>query len=216
MRRHYDAVMFDLDGTLADTLSAIAHAGNHALACFGREPIDRVAYRYLAGQGLAWLITEAFGTDDDATVRQGMKDFRDYYDRHANAQTQPYDGIMPLLGALRAADIRMAVLSNKPHDATQTCVAAVLGGEWFERVVGHRPGFDLKPDPASALEIAAEMGIAPDRWLYVGDTRVDMLTARAAGMCAVGVLWGFRDEPELRDSGADHILEHPAQLLDLL
>lgn len=216
MPNRFDAVMFDLDGTLADTLADIAAAGNYALGALGRPAIALPRYRYLAGQGLRWLITEALGPGGAADIDRGVELFRAYYAEHSLDQTGPFAGVPDLLDALAARGVRMAVLSNKPDPATQVVVAKLFPNRGFDAVRGHVEGTPLKPDPSSALSIASSLGIPPPRWLYVGDTRVDMETARAAGFFAVGVLWGFRDEPELREAGADAIIAEPAALLELL
>lgn len=212
----YRAVMFDLDGTLADTLADIAAAANHALTQLERPTHDVATYRYLAGQGLESLMVDALGPDHRHLVERGMEIFRSYYAEHDMDHTGPYDGIPDLLDELEMLDMRLAVLSNKPDPATQRLMRTAFPRWDFDAVLGHREGSPLKPDPASAVEITQRLGIAPEAWLYVGDTRVDMETATRAGMFAVGVLWGFRDEPELRESGAKAIIRYPAELMGLL
>ena len=215
MADDFEAILFDLDGTLADTLAPIAAAGNHMLTTLGRQARPVPDYRYLAGQGVAWLVEHALQTSDSALVARGVELFRSHYAEHGDAMTEPYDGIDDMLQRLLEMGFALAVLSNKMHDATERCVAHLFPDVPFDRVLGHRDGHPLKPDPAGALEIAADLGIAPARWLYVGDTRVDMLTARAAGMSALGVTWGFRDLAELRDAGAWAVIDHPSKLPDL-
>jgi len=210
------AVIFDLDGTLADTLVDIAGAANHALAELGvpTHPVPR--FRYLAGQGLEWLMTEALGPARRDLVPRGMELFRAYYALHSEDHTAPYAGVPELLDELTRRRVPLAVLSNKPHPATQAVVAKLFARWRFDAVIGHREGHPLKPDPASAIEIANSLNIPPAEWLYIGDTRVDMLTATGAGMFPVGVLWGFREEPELRESGAKAIIRHPSEIPGLL
>ena len=209
----HDAVMFDLDGTLADTLADIAACGNFALAQLGEAPLPTHRYRKLAGQGARFLVREALHTtDDDPRVDEGLAAFRAYQLEHGSDLTRPYDGVTAALDALAAAGAKLAVLSNKPHAATVPMVERVFARWRFAVVRGHVDGTPLKPDPTTALQLAAEMGVAPGRVLYVGDTDVDMQTAKAAGFTAVGVLWGFRDEAELRSNGADHVITHPREL----
>jgi len=208
--------MFDLDGTLADTLADIAAAGNHVLAQFGREALPVQRYRYLAGQGVDSLIAEALNTQEHDDIARGVAMFRAHYEQHRHALTQPYGGIPQLLDALTEAKLALSVLSNKPDPFTRQVVHDKFGQWSFAAVAGQKPDVPLKPDPAAALAIASELNIAPRQWMYVGDTRVDMLTARAAGFLAVGVTWGFRDEAELRDHGADAIIHHPMELLALM
>ncbi len=210
----FRAVMFDLDGTLADTLADIAACGNHVLAAFGRPPLPRERYRYLAGQGARWLVREALGADEnDPRVEEGLRLFRAYQLAHGMDLTRPYPAIPELLDELTWRGARIAVLSNKPHAATVAMIERVFARWRFDAVLGQRDDRPLKPDPTQALEIAAALGVPPAGWLYLGDTRVDMLTARAAGMTAVGVLWGFREEEELRAAGAQALIAHPLDLL---
>jgi phosphoglycolate phosphatase len=138
------------------------------------------------------------------------------YGRRWNVKTRPYDGMQELLRALSNLGVKLAVLSNKPHDATVEVVKALLPDAGFDIVRGALPRVPRKPDPAAALAIAAELGARPAECLYVGDTAVDMKTAAAAGMKAVGVLWGFRDRTELVESGADFIVGRPAEILELV
>jgi len=212
----YDAVMFDLDGTLADTLADIAAAGNHALTTLGLAPIPVERYRYLAGQGIGWLVTHALGPAHADLVPQALELTRSYQLAHGLDQTTLYPGIPELLDELTRRKLKAAVLSNKPHPATEIAVAKVLGNWRFDAVAGQREGFPLKPDPQQALVIAAKLGVPVGHWLYLGDTAVDMQTAVAAGFHPVGVLWGFRQEAELRENGARTIIAHPQDLLKLL
>lgn len=212
----YHAVLFDLDGTLADTLQDIANAANHALEQLGRVRIDVERFRYLAGQGLEHLMRHALSPNDQSLVPRGMELFREYYALHSEDHTAPYNGIPGLLNELTRREVTLAILSNKPHEATQAVVSRIFGKWKFAAVVGARPHVPLKPDPAAAIEIATELAIPPGDWLYVGDTMVDMKTAVGAGMFPVGVLWGFREETELRANGAKAIIAQPEELLKLL
>lgn len=209
----YDAAIFDLDGTLADTLADIAAAGNHAMRELGRAEIELPRYRYLAGQGVARLVADALGEDaDPEKIEQGVHCFRVYYEEHWRDQTGPYPGVPEMLDALSERGIKLAVLSNKPHWATVEVVGEFFGQWPFDAVVGHRPEAELKPHPGSGLAVAERLGVAPDRCVYVGDTAVDMQTGRSAGFFTVGVTWGFRDESELRDHGAQAIIHTPMEL----
>jgi phosphoglycolate phosphatase len=208
--------MFDLDGTLADTLVDIAAAGNHVLTELGLPALPTPRYRYLAGQGAHWLVAEALGPDRAGQVPRGLELFKQYQLAHGLEHTEPYPGIPELLAELARRGLKLAVLSNKPDAATQVAIRTVLGRVGFDAVVGQRDDAPLKPDPRPALAIARRLGVEPEHWLYLGDTRVDMETARRAGFFAVGVLWGFREEPELRDAGAQAIIRHPREVLELL
>lgn len=208
--------MFDLDGTLLDTLRAIANAANYMLRKLQRTPLPIHDYRYLAGQGLHYLAAHALQTDDDSLIARAMHLFREYYLARGLEETEPYAGILELVTELTRRGIILAVLSNKPDDATRQAVAHFFGPAAFRIIRGQTAGNPLKPDPQAALQIARNLAVPPQRWLYLGDTRVDMLTGRAAGMFTVGATWGFREEQELRDSGAQAIIHHPLDLLPLL
>lgn len=212
----YRAILFDLDGTLADTLDAIAHAANDALRQLGRPTHPTAAYRTLAGQGLQWLVEHALGDEHVHLASRMAQLHAASYNAHAHETTRPYAGIPEMMDALEQRHMTLAILSNKPHEAVGPCVEHILPDTTFAVAEGVKPGGPLKPDPTGALRIAANLAISPDRWLYVGDTRVDMHTGRAAGMFTVGVTWGFRDEAELLDSGAQAIIHQPAELLDLI
>lgn len=211
--------MFDLDGTLLDTLADIAVAGNHVLRSYNLPPRPVADYRYLAGQGAAWLVEQILGPDHVEHRDQAMERFKTWQLAHGLDQTKPYPGIADMLDEMSRRRLPLVVLSNKPHAATVEAVQKRLGSWAFATVAGHRhePGSPaLKPDPTSALLIARQLNIAPQHWLYLGDTRVDMLTATGAGFFAVGATWGFRDEAELRQSGAMAIVHHPREVIGLL
>ncbi len=212
------AVIFDLDGTLLDTLEDLSDSGNHTLARYGfpTHPID--AYRYFIGDGVGMLIRRMLpeGQRDEETIGKVTETYRGEYGRRWNAKTRPYDGIGELLDALTVARIKTAVLSNKPHELTQKCVGALLSQWTFDVAMGHRDGIARKPDPAGALWIARQWELAPSEIVYVGDTATDMQTAVAAGMYPCGVVWGFRPAEELQASGAKALIQRPLELLGVL
>ena len=214
------AVLFDLDGTLLDSLEDIARSANLVLASQGFPGHPADAYRRFIGEGVGTLFQRAFPEDvdvDDRTlVARCVDGFREAYGRGWNVATQLYDGIPELLDALDASALSLAILSNKPDVFTRQCVDEYLKRWRFVVVFGDREGIPRKPDPAGALEIAARLGVEPGAIAYVGDSSVDMTTARRAGMIAIGVAWGFRPVDELWSSGADHVIAHPLELLDLL
>jgi len=214
----YQAVLFDLDGTLLDTLEDIGNAMNRVLATrgFPTHPID--AYRSFVGDGMVMLVTRALPENkrDEETIRSCLEVYRADYGRTWNVKTRPYDGVAALLDALTARGLKRAILSNKPHEFTQRCVTELLSDWSFDVVLGQRDGVPLKPDPTGALEIAHTLGIPPAAFLYLGDTPVDMQTATAAGMVPVGVSWGFRTPEELRSSGAQALIERPLEVLGFL
>jgi len=210
------AVMFDLDGTLADTLGDIAASANHARGTLGLPPIETPRYRRLAGQGVHRLFRDALPADQHHRVEPLVAAFRVHYAEHAFDTTGPYDGVPSLLDALTEAGTTLAVLSNKPDAATRLVVDRLFGRWPWAAARGAVDGTPIKPDPAGAHAVVHDLGIPADAWAYVGDTDVDMWTGRAAGMFTVGVTWGFRDETELRGAGAQAIIHRPAELLPLL
>jgi phosphoglycolate phosphatase len=211
----YQAVLFDLDGTLLDTLADLGNAVNRVLAARGlpTHPLD--AYRYFVGEGARLLVTRALPENrrDAAPIAACLAGFQADYDQNWQVETRPYPGVADMLDALSARGLKLAVLSNKPHDFTQRCVRELLPRWTFDPVFGLRETVPRKPDPAGAIEIAARLNIPPANFLYLGDTATDMQTARAAGMFPVGALWGFRSAQELAESGAEVLLEEPEGLL---
>jgi phosphoglycolate phosphatase len=213
----YNAVVFDLDGTLLDTLFELGDLCNQVLERngFPTHPIDR--YRHLVGDGAEMLIKRALGdAADPDTVSRYLQEYLTLYRDVCGENTKPYPGIADLLNALVRRGLPLAVLSNKPHDLTLKNIAMFFPDIPFHSIFGQRDSVPRKPDPRGALEIAESLGLDPGRILYLGDTAVDMRTALSAGMMPVGVLWGFRDETELRNAGAAFILSHPRELLSLI
>lgn len=208
------AVIFDLDGTLLDTLEDIASAANRVLKNHGfpLHPVD--AYRFFIGNGSRTLMERALPPDrrqaeqvDACTV-----EFLETYEMIWDQNTRPFNGIRDLLDFLVKKGIRLAVLSNKAHDFTARCVARFFKGYPFDVVIGQQPGLPMKPDPAGALNVARKMNLDPRDFIYVGDSATDMKTATAAGIRAVGVLWGLRDEAELKEAGADGLVSDPKEI----
>jgi phosphoglycolate phosphatase len=214
----FRAVLFDLDGTLLDTLEDIARAANEVLESLGCPSHPPQAYRRFIGDGVAMLFRRALPHDhvEPELVDRCVEGFPEAYGRSWNVHTHPYDGIPELLDALVARGLDLAVLSNKPDEFTRLAVAEYLARWPMRAVLGQRRGVPRKPDPAGAIEVARGLEIPARQFLYVGDTAVDMETACRAGMFPVGVAWGFRPVEELRSSGARAILERPAELVELL
>jgi phosphoglycolate phosphatase len=210
------AVLFDLDGTLADSLADLATATNGALAQLGCPAHPVEDYRYMVGDGARELCARALPADKQGLQDEVLRRMRQHYDRHCFDLTKLYAGIPELVSALAERHLRLAVLSNKPDDFTKRVIAHYFQPSPFAVVRGQLPNVPLKPDPTAALQIAQELNTPPAHWLYLGDTNTDMRTARAAGMHAVGVLWGFRDRDELVASGAEHIVAKPEDMLALL
>ncbi len=215
---HYKAILFDLDGTLLDTLEDLATAANRALGTLGLPAHPTDAYRVFVGDGLRTLAERILPGEQRsaAQVDALVAAFEREYSRTWNERTEPYAGVPEMLDRLTGDGYRLSVLSNKPDAFTRLCVEQLLPHWTFAPLYGQRPGVPKKPDPAAALAIAVELDLDPAEMLYLGDTATDMHTARAAGMAAVGVLWGFRTADELRAAGARHLITHPGELAPLL
>jgi phosphoglycolate phosphatase len=211
----YKAVLFDLDGTLLDTLTDLADATNHALRSLGFPEHPRESFRYFVGDGVETLIQRVLPGNrcDAATMAECASLMRREYGQGWAATTRPYNGIPELLDSLTSRGIPMAILSNKPDEFTRLCVSQFLPGWQFAAVLGAGTLFSRKPDPAGAREIARRLGVAPGEVVYLGDTNTDMQTAVAVGMFPVGALWGFRTADELTASGAQALAERPLDLL---
>jgi phosphoglycolate phosphatase len=208
------AAIFDLDGTLLDTLDDLADSANEALAAAGlpTHPVD--AYRIFVGDGIQTLVRRIVPENRaEEKVTEVLTLYRAAYGRRWKSKTRPYTGIPEMLTALTQRAVRMAVLSNKPQKFTELCMTHHLPGFSFAPVLGQREEVPRKPHPAGALEISEMLGLIPGEIAFVGDTRTDMDTATAAGMVPVGVTWGFREVEELRAHGAQVIVDHPSELL---
>lgn len=213
----FAAVIFDMDGTLLDTLEEIADAMNAALASLGYPPHDYAAYRTYVGNGMDVLARRVLPESDrdDTTVARCVEAMRTIYGEYYASKSKPYPGIPALLDELTRRGISRNILSNKPDDFTRQMTIELLSQWQFDLVRGIIPGQPRKPDPAPALAIAAVLGIEPARIVFMGDSSIDMHTANSAGMFPVGVLWGFRSKAELIESGAQLLIEQPSQLLRL-
>jgi phosphoglycolate phosphatase len=208
------AMIFDLDGTLIDSLQDIADATNNALAAFDLPQHGVDDYRRFVGNGVQALLARALPPQWAATPPERfIETFRQFYRYHLNRKTRPYPGIVSVLEQLAAAGLRLAVLSNKPHELTGRCIETFFPHIAFTSVFGQRDGIPRKPDPTAALEIARMLAIPQDKCGFVGDSAVDMATGRCAGMRCIGVSWGFRPREEMIDAGADLIIDQPEELL---
>ncbi|MFW5738324.1 MAG: HAD family hydrolase [Spirochaetota bacterium] len=219
MMRPVRAVLFDLDGTLLNTLSDIAHAMNTVLSEHGLPVHDPDDYRSMVGLGLDVLVRLALPAErreDERLVDELSREWLREYARDPVARTRPYDGIVPLVDELRRRGIVVGVLSNKADELVRRSVDELFGPDRFAAVWGKRDGFPTKPDPASALAVAREIGAEPGEVVYIGDSDVDMETAHRAGMVPVGAAWGFRGADELREAGAARIVFEPLELIDVV
>ncbi len=198
--------IFDLDGTLLDTLPSIAYFANGALVKNGLSPIPTDEFRYFAGDGiytlvhrmLAWL-----GADTEEMFARVYEDYKTAYHAEPSRGTQMFEGLSDVLDRLHADGIRLAVFSNKPDEAVQDLWQTLLGKDRFAAAVGQIDGIPMKPDPTAVFRMMESLGIRAADTCYIGDTSTDMKTAKNAGLYAVGVLWGFRNADELKEAGAD-------------
>ena len=209
------AAIFDLDGTLIDSLQDLADSMNEALAALAFPEHDLDAYRYFIGDGVHTLIARALpaeAREDAPTVQRATELYRAAYGANWSRATAPYAGIMELLDELRSAGIPLAVLSNKPQHFTALCVGHFFPQEPFTVVLGQRDHVPRKPDPAAAWEIASTLQLPPEQIAFIGDTSTDIRTGLAAGMKTVGVTWGFRSRQELEEAGAATIAHRPSDI----
>ena len=216
--RIYKAILFDLDGTLLDTLQDIADSVNTVLKRHNLPTHSNEEYRYFVGEGSETLLSRALPEDsrDKETVKALTQEYRAEYDLRWTNSSKPYPQILDLLHQLEKRDIVTAVLSNKMHSATCQMVKALLPEHNFSYVQGATEELPAKPDPSGAHLIAKELKIAEKNWIYLGDTDIDMLTAKRAGMLPAGVLWGFREADELMQNGAKILLYSPLELIAYL
>jgi phosphoglycolate phosphatase len=215
---HFKAVLFDMDGTLVNSVDDVADSMNLVLASNNLLIHPTSEYIQWIGDGMENLVISALPANyrDDSFVKKCVAEMKTNYDKMWMNKTHLYAGIAELLSALREFKIKLAVLSNKPHRFTQI-IADKLLAEWnFDVVMGLNEGIPRKPDPTSALEIANQMNLNPKHFLYVGDTATDIQTAINAGMYPVGVSWGYRSTNSLIESGAKEIIYTPNELLSLL
>lgn len=208
----FKAVVFDLDGTLADSLGEIADALNRALSDRGFPTHSLEAYRGMIGEGVENLVTQALPPSALGLLPNVISEYRSHYARVLGKSTRAYPGIDALLARLSASGFRLSVLSNKRDDFTGALVKVLFPRIGFVEVRGERDGVPRKPHPQAAVELSQAMKVSVEECLFVGDTRIDMQTATAAGMWPVGVLWGFRSQQELLAHGAKWLLRHPEEL----
>jgi len=214
----FKAVLFDLDGTLLDTLTDLADAMNTALEQFGYSAHPMDAFKHFVGDSVETEARRALpeSARDDQTVKKVAALSEVFYDKCWHKNTHPYPGIPQLLTELSKRNLPMAILSNKPDNFTKAMAQKLLPGWPFEIVKGALPDVPLKPDPTAALAIAKELNIPANQFLYIGDTNTDMKTAVNSGMFPLGVLWGFRPKQELLDNGAKALAKTPADILNFL
>lgn len=214
----YKLVIFDLDGTLVNSLEDIGDAMNRVLAARGYPSHPYEAYRFFVGNGIKNLVIRSLpeSARSEKEISECVERMVADYKQNYISKTRLYDGVASLLDALVEKGVKLAVLSNKADTITQKVCAKLLAGWPFEIVMGASDKFPHKPDPSSALYITSEVGVLPNFVCYLGDSDVDMQTARAAAFTAVGAAWGFRSKPELMEAGAMFTIDTPAELLPIL
>jgi phosphoglycolate phosphatase len=214
----YKAIIFDLDGTLLNTLQDLSNAINTGLRDLGLPQHSPEVIKYFVGEGREVMAMRSLPEDhrDAATLDKLVSIINEEYLRHWADNTAPYPGVPELLDTLSGKKIKMTILSNKPREFTELTVSKLLSPWHFEVVMGAMPSMPMKPDPAPALDIASQLNISPVDFFYLGDSDTDMKTASAAGMFPAGATWGFRTEAELLDGGAKVLVRHPTEVLDLL
>ncbi|MEN8078735.1 HAD family hydrolase [Clostridioides difficile] len=212
------AVIFDLDGTLLDTLEDLANACNYALKVCGFKTHNTCDYVKFVGNGryklIERIVPEEYKKNEDI-INKVLELFDQYYGQHMIDMTKPYDGIYEMLEELNKKHIKLAVVSNKPHEFAEDVVKKYFG-ETFEITYGQRPNHPTKPDPKTVFEVMESLKVDKTECIYVGDSDVDVNTAKNADVKSVGVDWGFRGAGELREAGADYIIEKPAELITLV
>ncbi len=209
------AFIFDLDGTLTNTINAIAHFGNLALNTFGFGSIPTEDYKKYVGDGRTKLIhrmLNVFDADTDENFDKVCRVYDENYEADPLYDTDAYDGIRELIAELKKRGIKIAVCSNKPDNVAHDVVKTIFG-DAFDFVSGVIDGCPTKPDPYNALRITEAFGVKPDECFFAGDTNVDIRTGKNAGMTTIGVTWGFRDRKELQNAGADYIVDAPSDIL---
>ncbi len=213
------ACIFDLDGTLADTLESIGVSCNEALAAVGLGPLPINDYKYYAGDGARTLVERAMraaGAEDLARFDEVYEIYSGFFERDCTYRVTIYPGVPGLLGHLKARKVKLGVLSNKPHARTLDVIHKLFMEGIFDAVQGQTEGIRRKPAPDGVFRILKMLDVCPEECLYLGDTDVDMQTGNAAGLYTVGELWGFRDRAELAKNGADAIIERPEELLEFV
>lgn len=213
------AVIFDLDGTLSDSIASIKYSGDKALGEFGYGPFTEKQYKYFVGDGAANLVKRALTAGGDrelAHFEDAFERYTEIFKEYCMYQVKPYDGVRELLAALKERGVRLAVLSNKPHANTINVIETLFGKDCFDKIQGQTEGIAIKPSPEGVFLILKEWDMTPEDILYLGDTATDMRTGKGAGAFTVGALWGFRERGELLEGGADALIRHPMELLEYL
>ena len=210
------AVIFDLDGTLADSLESIWYCANYAIGTCGYPEIELEKYKLFVGDGADTLIKRCLIYSGDIECENFEKAFLKYqvfFKEHCMYHVKPYEGIVEALDALKKAGVKIAVFSNKPHERTVDVVETLFGAGYFDEILGQTDHRAKKPHPDGVFYLVEKLGVDIEDIAYVGDTGTDMMTGKQAGAWTIGVLWGFRDRAELEKFEADVIIDKPADIL---
>lgn len=211
------AVIFDLDGTLVNSLSDLANSTNYALGQMGFNSHETDKYKYFVGNGMLKLIERVLPENkrDEETISKCLEIFMEHYRTHYADSTYAYEGMNELIGSLKAMGMKIAVVSNKAQEMTDVIVNKLFG-DVFNVVAGKRTGYPAKPDPTLTLEIIRQLALKPDECIFAGDSGIDAATAVNSGCIGIGVLWGFRTREELTENGAVYTVSHPDEIIDVI
>ena len=213
------ACIFDLDGTLTNTLESMTYSVNLTLKEMGLSQITKDQCRMFVGNGARVLIEESLKVSGDpkaSRIEEGMKIYGRIFDQNCTYHVTPYEGIPEMLKALKDREIHLAVLSNKPNRQTVKVVKEIFGDNIFDYAQGQKDGIRRKPAPDGVWYLMEQMQVSKEECLYIGDSEVDAATGKNAGLKTIGVLWGFRDRKTLETAGADHLIERPEELLQFV
>ena len=213
------ACIFDLDGTLTNTLESMTYSVNLTLKEMGLSQITKDQCRMFVGHGARVLIEESLKVSGDpkaSRIEEGMKIYGRIFDQNCTYHVTPYEGIPEMLKALKDRGIHLAVLSNKPDRQTVKVVKEIFGDNIFDYAQGQKDGIRRKPAPDGVWYLMEQMQVSKEECLYIGDSEVDAATGKNAGLKTIGVLWGFRDRKTLETAGADHLIERPEELLQFV
>lgn len=219
MKKQCKVMIFDLDGTLADTIDTITYYCNRALDKFGFAPIDKERYKYLVGNGYKVLVKgmlDEYNAYEEKLFNEMAEYYHDDYETDSLYLTKLFDGMEELISTLKQRGIKVAVFSNKPHGAVKDVIDAFFPENTFDVCQGQNGTFPLKPAPDGVIKIMEEMGVTKEETIYVGDTSTDMITGKSAGVFTIGCEWGFRTKDELIETGADLIVKHPLDIIKFL
>lgn len=208
----YKAAIFDLDGTLVDSLADLADATNYALKIFGQPSRDIQAFRQMVGNGIRTLISRALGPDKQHLAEDVLEKMREKYTQICLDKTRPYNGLPQVIAELAKRGIKLAVLTNKDQKMAQKIVRHFFDG-YFQIIKGTTAAVAVKPEPFEALQVPEKFNVKPQETVFIGDSDIDMQTAKGGKMFAIGVSWGFRGRKELIEAGADAVIDEPGELL---